>query len=229
VPPVAKKTYGPKQVAHPAVYSSALMPVFAHFLKRYMPPAETLILDPFAGTGRIHELRQASTMFTTVGVEIEPEWAELHPDTICANTLDLPFRDGEFDAIVTSPTYGNRMADHHNAQDGSLRRSYTHDLGRKLHPENAGQLHWGPKYRDFHQAAWTEVVRVLRPKGLFILNCKDHIRAGKRQYVCRWHLATLRSLGVTRIESLQVGTPSMRAGANGDLRLTEMVYALRKN
>ena len=38
----------------------------------------------------------------------------------------LPFADWTFDAVITSPTYGNRMADHHNAQDGSRRVSYRH-------------------------------------------------------------------------------------------------------
>jgi tRNA G10 N-methylase Trm11 len=90
------------------------------------------VLDPFAGTGRIHELEN-----WTVGVEIEPEWATMRDGTIVANALNLPFRDASFDAVVTSPTYGNRLADHHDARDSSRRHSYKHDLGRDLHSENS--------------------------------------------------------------------------------------------
>ena len=99
----------------------------------------------------------------TVGVELEPEWADLHPDTFVGNALALKFDDADFDAVVTSPTYGNRLADHHNAKDGSVRRSYTHDLGRQLQEDNSGAMHWGPKYRDFHRKAWIEAKRVIRP------------------------------------------------------------------
>jgi SAM-dependent methyltransferase len=223
---VHKKVY-PNGVSHPAVFSDALIPVFAEHIKLFevlMGFNPVRILDPFAGVGRIHELRKYSTTWETLGVEIEQEWAELSEHTLCANALDLPFGDDEFDVICTSPTYGNRMADHHNAQDGSLRRSYTHDLGHTLHWENSGQMQWGREYREFHENAWSEAVRVLRHNGLFLLNCKDHIRGGKRMYVCNFHLLTLRKLGVQRLRSIKVGTPHMRAGVNSDLRLSEMIY-----
>ena len=37
----------------------------------------------------------------------------------------LHYLDATFDAICTSPTYGNRMADHHNARDSSPRLTPT--------------------------------------------------------------------------------------------------------
>jgi tRNA G10 N-methylase Trm11 len=96
---------------------------------------------------------------------------------VVGDALALPFPDATFDAVVTSPTYGNRMADHHHARDGSLRYSYTHTLGRSLHPNNSGTLHWGAEYQRFHSLAWREVWRVVRPGGRFVLNIKDHVRA----------------------------------------------------
>jgi len=43
------------------------------------------------------------------------------------NALSLPFEDDSFDAVCTSPTYGNRLAENHDAYDPQARRSYKHD------------------------------------------------------------------------------------------------------
>lgn len=207
-------------ISHPARYSRELMPVLADAV-----PVERFrrVLDPFAGTGRIHELPNE-----TVGIEIEPEWADLHPDTIVGSALALPFPNESFDAIVTSPTYGNRLADSHNASDPERRRSYTHDLGRSLNPDNSGAMQWGGEYRAFHEDAWTEAVRVLRPGGRFVLNIKDHIRDGIRQQVTAWHLSTLMlQHGLELIEIHEPPVPSLKAGANGAARIAhEYVFVL---
>lgn len=74
------------------------------------------VFDPFAGTGLVHTLGTGHGLHT-VGVELEPEWAACHPRTVQGNALHLPFADESMDGLVTSPCYGNRMADAHNAQD----------------------------------------------------------------------------------------------------------------
>lgn len=211
---------------HPAPFSRELMPVFAELLNKHGFDRDLgIILDPFAGIGRVHELQNAG--FTTIGVELEPEWAEQHPCTRVGNALDLVFVDDAFDAIVTSPTYGNRMADHHRALDKSHRRTYKHYLERDLDPANSGQLQWGEEYREFHAAAWAEAVRVLRPEGLFLLNIKDHQRDKKRAHVSVWHYQTLRSLGLELIDIARVGTPGYRYGENREVRYPERVLVFR--
>lgn len=209
-------------VSHPARYTAALVPVFADILDGY-----DRVLDPFAGTGQ--RLAALAETHELVGIELEPEWANVSEWVQQGNALDLPFPDDSFDAICTSPTYGNRLADHHNASDPESRRSYTHDLGRQLHADNSGAMQWGDEYRSFHDAAWCEAVRVLGPGGLFVLNIKDHIRNGKRQYVSGWHVTTLIRLGLEYLYEVPVDAPSMRAGANSEARIgSEMVYVLRK-
>lgn len=221
-PPVVKPDLG-NGVSHPARFSGELLPVFADLLAGYLS-----VLDPFAGTGRIHELRRWG--HTTIGVEIEPEWAAMHDGTVVGDALNLKrFTAGQFDAICTSPTYGNRLADHHDAADPDRRRSYTHDLGRPLADNNSGQLQWGTEYKGFHRKAWKQAVRVLRPGGRFVLNIKDHIRDGKRQAVSRWHREELEKLGLVLVDHVPVGAPSLRQGTNGHLRITaELVLAFDK-
>lgn len=210
--------------AHPAKFSIAILERIGDLLASRCDVDNPLVLDPFAGTGRIHELDG----IRSVGVEIEPEWAAVRPGTIVANALALPFRDDTFDGIITSPVYGNRHSDHHNARDGSRRHSYTHTLGRPLHPENSGALHWGDAYRAMHDAAWTESLRVLRPGGFVMVNVSNHIRKGKEQPVVEWHLGWFLAHGCTFIEIEFVETPRLRAGSNSEARLRhEVVFHLR--
>jgi SAM-dependent methyltransferase len=203
---------------HPARFTSSIMPVLADAVTGY-----DRVLDPFAGTGRIHVLANF-----TVGVELEPEWAAMHPDTIVGDATTLPFGDASFDAVATSPTYGNRMADHHSASDPSRRTSYTHNLGRRLHPNNSGAMHWGEPYRQLHVAAWREVERVLRPGGRFVLNVKDHLKAGRRQPVTAWHVGVVLGLGFELYACVPVAVSGRRYGANRERIPYEVVLTFDK-
>jgi tRNA G10 N-methylase Trm11 len=209
------------KAAHPAKFSKQLIPVFAVELAGCHR-----VLDPFAGIGGIHVLREYG--HETVGVELEPEWAEQHDGTIVADARWLPFPDAFFDAACSSPCYGNRMADHHEARDSSRRNTYRHLLGRPLTEGNSGALHWGDAYRNLHVAAWKELARVLKPGGLFVLNVKDHIRGGNRQHVAGWHVTTLCRMGFDLVRHKAIATPGHRMGANYDLRIDEeQVYVLK--
>ena len=201
-------------IAHPAKYTDALLPAMASMLH-----GRTRILDPFGGTGKVFELAAWLPAAQIEAVEIEPEWAACHPRTTLGNALSLPWADDYFDAVCTSCTYGNRMADHHNAKDASHRRTYRHMLGRELHPDNSGAMQWGDAYRSFHVDAWTEARRVLKVGGAFVLNIKDHIRAGVVQPVTQWHIDTLQALGFRMLQHKRVNTPSMRYGRNSDKRV----------
>lgn len=224
---VAKRQ--PPKKDHPAPFSDPILDAVAGHLKETGQTGAT-VLDPFAGTGRVHELRDRVDV-RTVGVEIEPEWAAKHDDTVEGNALHLSdtIAPGSVDAIATSPTYGNRMADHHDAKDDSVRLTYKHTLGHDLHEDNSGQLQWGDDYRAFHEQAWREAAAALRPGGTFTLNIKNHWRSGEQQRVTEWHINALFSLGLT-LEALDiVPTKGLMAGANADVRtLGEFVITFRK-
>lgn len=215
---------------HPARYSKSVMTQFRDTLLNIVADEGPIhILDPFAGTGRIHELAVSSLIHTT-GVELEPEWAAMHPWTRQGNALELTTMfPGHFHAVVTSPTYGNRLADHHNAQDGSVRRSYTHDLGRPLHPDNSGQMAFGKEYQDFHRKVWDQVYTVLRPNGWFILNVSDFIRGGEVVPVVKWHLDALHNRFKV-VEDLAIDTPRLKFGQNASARVShERIIVMRKD
>lgn len=206
---------------HPAKFPDAVLKVIDELLGDAW-----IVLDPFAGVGRIHALFPKRQTF---GIEIEPEWAAQHLRTHIGNALDLPWPDNIVDAIATSPCYGNRMADHHNARDPSKRTGYKFALGRDPSPGSSATLHWGPSYRAFHTEAWIEAIRVLKPGGRFVLNIGDHIRDKKVVLVSRWHIETLKALGLEEEEWRIVPTSRLRHGANYRARIPfENVVLLRK-
>lgn len=107
---------------HPATFSKKVLTTIRQVLQpEAVARGHLKVVDVFAGCGGVHDL--AEQAISTVGVELEPEWAHAHPDTFVGSVLDLPTApDGSdwtrrFDALVTSPCYGNRMADHHEAKD----------------------------------------------------------------------------------------------------------------
>jgi hypothetical protein len=212
-------------------------------------------LDPFAGTCRGMELEAALAEFGIqkpdplpfyVFVELEREWGEQlytqpsydldRAQLLIADSRKLyrRFAPGTFDAIFSSPTYGTRMADHHDAQDrdpetGELtsRHTYTHTLGRKLSAGNSGAMQWGDAYRGLHEVVWDLCEWLLEPGGLFVLNVSDHVRGGETVPVTAWHLETLLGLGLKLVaHAIAVRTPRLRHGANHEKRCPAESVAL---
>lgn len=213
-----------KPIKFPAGFSQELYPVF-----RAVVGKPKNLLDPFAGAGGIFHLQQWLPTTEIVGIEIEPEFAALHPQTQVGNALHTGFPSSYFDCCLTSCVYGNRMSDHHDAKDASRRITYRHAKGSPLHDDNAGMLQWGPQYRHFHHHAWIEVHRVLETGGRFILNIGNHIRRGEEQKVSEWHVETIKALGFEHFFSIRVNTKKMKYGANHHLRIDhEMVHVFEK-
>lgn len=224
---------------HPAKFGPEILNKVAELIQRELRSCKNkplTILDPFAGTGRIHEMMDRIEGIETVGVEIEPEWAEYHPRTRVGNALELPdIWTGFFDMVITSPTYGNRMADSHNAKDKSKRITYKHKLGRDPNPDSSGTLHFGLKYQQFHQFAWAEVARVIkRPSsfqrgGLFLCNVSDFIRNGERVDVTNWHIQAICAAGFDYQAEHRIETKRMGFGSNSKARVAyEVILEFRR-
>lgn len=197
---------GKNQVTkHPAKFSKEVLEIIEPLL-----PKTGVLLDPFGGTGKGLLLRPD----TAWGVEIEPEWTTMHPRQIVGDATRLPLASQSLSGAFSSCTYGNRFSDHHNASDGSVRHSYTHTLGRPLHPRNTGQMPWGREYRRMHILAWFELWRVLRRKAPFVLNISNFIKNFEEVDVVSWHTLVLEGIGFRKIKMIAVETRRMTQGTN---------------
>jgi DNA modification methylase len=253
----------PPKHDHPAVFSDSLFDDLIDALTLVHPGAipVTSVLDPFAGTGRIHVIADRAGIPFSTGIELEPEWANIDmfpaPPRMqvvgdCLDVLAGWIDTGQkVDATATSCTYGNRMADHHEAKDPckhctgtghvigdpltsckkckgkglSRRNTYRHRLGRPLTNNNTGGMQWGKKYRTFHEDVWALCFDVLNPGGRMVLNVSNHIRKHREIDVSGWHLETLERIGFVPIKVVQVGTSRNKNGANRDARVDHEIVA----
>lgn len=231
---------------HPCKFSEPILDLLAKLVRneqrRHGRPV--LVLDPFAGVGRIHRLAVPGKI-QTLGLEIEAEWAACHERTIHTDALTwmaghAADRKGlRVNIAATSPDYGNRFSDSHEARDGSTRRSYRHDLGRPLSPGSSSGLSWGPRYWRARAASYRLIFDVLEPGGLFLLNVSDFVRGKAMVHATEWHLGAAMGAGFDtdspRRWQFEVETRRQRYGQNhghdseeptrADV---EVVYRLRK-
>ena len=136
---------------HPAKYSDPLLPVLSKY-------SYGTVLDIMGGIGKAGLLKKYNKEIAKVIInELEPEWANqavyYGVDEIIigdARVLEL-----QVDCIVTSPPYGNRMADNFKAgskggkSPTSMRKGYAGDLGRTPTNGSVCCLHFDRVYRDW--------------------------------------------------------------------------------
>lgn len=217
---------------HPAKFSDPIIDTIRGMLDAH--EVSGLILDPLAGVGGVHKL--ASPKRRTLGIEIEPEWANQHPLTVCDDAFNMEAVLAargikEVDAIVVSPPYGNRLADQYVPPDTDKSKRFTYrlSLDRELSDNNVAKFHFGSdEYASFHRELWAKCSEVLKVGGLFILNVSDFVRAGERVPVCGFHTAVLNDLGLGVIDVMPVRTRRMKFGANAAARVSaEMVMVFQ--
>ena len=106
------------------------------------------------------------------------------------------------------------MADEYDGRDGSDRLTYRIALDRDLTDGNSGGMQWGSEYRLLHRNVYGQLIHVMKPFGLLLLNMKDHRRDGIRIHVTQWHLETLITLGFQFETAERIMCPGNGHGAN---------------
>jgi hypothetical protein len=198
---------GVEGVRHDCTFSLELWPHLRAAMEK-----RPRVLDPFAGVGTIHDLAPEGT--ETLGIEIEPEWAACHPQTICGDTQRILPRllRGERPgwehggAVVTSPCYGNREADYFDAKDGSRRHGYGFSLGRRPSAASAANMTFGPEYCRFHYPVILRIRDWVEPGGIFVLNMKDHPVRKKRVRVCDWWIGVTIMCDFELVDTVEIDT-----------------------
>ncbi len=201
---------------HPAKYSTELLPVLAKYCYGD-------IIDIMGGTGKAGLLKQFNEKIKTVTInELESEWAiqakQNGVDTII--TGDARTVTGRFNVIVTSPPYGNRLADNFKpSQHDSKRRMYAGDLGRA--PSNGSTCcsHFGRGYEsqmiDIISRAIKNIIH-----DRIVWNTSNFIRDFKEVDIFSFYKRVFESLGYKIVARERVSTKRHRGvGANTHLRV----------
>lgn len=206
---------------HPAKYSLPLLPVLAQY-------AYGDILDIMGGTGRAGMLKKYNSNIKTVTInELEREWAEQAYENgvdkvIIGDAKDLR---GIYDCIVTSPPYGNRMADNFKASKPDRRRRiYVGDLGRNVSKGSVCCKHFGRGYEEEISLIFDEVIKNVQFER-FILNVSNFIRRFQEVDVIGWYKKYFSDRGFIIVNESKIHTRRQKGvGANTNLRcLTESI------
>lgn len=209
----------------PASYSGPVLESIRH-----LTPANAVrILDPFAGPNGVARLMDTLGTFSNstgrryLGVEIEPEWAQQGVDTIVGDATKLRDIPGVVafapDCVITSPPYGNRMADQYLGDpSGSRRHTYAIALGRRLDDYSAARYQWGPKYQTIISEGIREIAHILPEGGHFILNIANHYRKHTLQLVVPWAVEMVLKRDFELRSWDVVKAPKMRHGENWEAR-----------
>ena len=216
---------------HPAKFPQRVIDEIAALLPYYVGPGSS-ILDPFAGVGGIHDLRGHG--YQTMGVEIVGKWAFARSGTVLGDATEIAmiFAGQQFDAVVTSPTWGNGLGQrspHPNAGDGK-RYAYADAVGEKLEPTNTGGVRFGKRYRALHETVWAQCNELLRPGGILMFNCRDSPNGQKMpRPVTGWHITALQALG---LELDVISAVAARGIGHGERRNSigdaELIVVMRK-
>jgi hypothetical protein len=207
---------------HPAKFSKQLIP----YMRDLIPTDITILCDPMAGVGRIDQLGDKFTYHLN---EIEPEWANQidskHTVTIgdaCDYTLPANCM------VVTSPPYGNRMADYFVSptRPESMKGRYAGALGHRLSDGSAASMKFGNKYQETMTTCYEHIFSQMQTDQLFLLNISNFIALYKEVNVCGFYLDMFTRNGYTLDNMTPVTTPRNTYGANGSLRVAHEALML---
>lgn len=201
---------------HPAKYSDSLLPVIAKYCYGD-------IIDVMGGTGKAGLLKQYNPQIKSVTInELEREWAEQAVGNGADKAIvgDAKEVKGTWDCIVTSPPYGNRMADNFKAgKPDSMRRRYAGDLGRTPSEGSTCCLHFGRGYEELMKEIVVAFTINIEHKRI-VWNTSNFIRQFKEVDVLSFYKELFIDLGYILVAHEQVETKRQKGvGANTHLRV----------
>lgn len=224
-------------VRHPCQWTPAVLDHVADTLDTEAGDGRLCVLDPFAGTGLRVAAHPTSKRHVWVGVELEESFIAA-PWVEHGNAKHLPFGVGAFNAAATSFVFPNRMVDDFISAeaDKSRRHTYSHaaranryDRTYRLHSDNAGAMGWGAgdgqAWRDIHTAVIAELVRVLVPGGLIVIEISNHLvtrRKGSPPELVDavgWVIGEMTRAGCAHVSDTAVPVRRLRHGTNADSRV----------
>lgn len=211
---------------HPAKYSNELLPILAKY-------AYGSIIDPMGGTGKAGLLKQYNSKITKVTInELEQEWADQAIDNNVDEIIigDAKNLTGTYDCIVTSPPYGNRMADNFKAsKPDSMGRRYAGDLGRTPSEGSCCCKHFDRGYNELITEIFISLFNNVK-FDLFILNVSNFIRNFKEVRIDEFFLKLFTDNKFDLIAHERVKTRRQKGvGANTNLRVEcEDIFVFKK-
>ena len=210
---------------HPATWNDALIAAAVELIDHHTEEPGILI-DPMAGEGRHYEAL-ADAGWTLILSDIHA-WPHRSSRVVHGDATDIARDDNSIDVLLTSPPFGNRLADKMSTDD-DRRITYADRRGCDTADNDAAGLQWGSAYRSTMQDIWTETARVLRDDGLAVIDIKDHIRRDVRQHVTAWTVDAWQQLGWTVTDIIPVPAIGYR-GVRHDRARTDAhsLIALRR-
>lgn len=210
---------------HPAKFSDVLLP----HIKSLLPDNCVWITDPMAGVGKVTLL---GDQYKYQCNELESEWAKQikgADEVTSIDAKDMILKPET--TVVTSPPYGNRMADCFKTKNpGSMKGRYAGDLGRRLSKGSAASLPFGQRYKELMSVIYKELFLQMKSGQIFILNVSNFIRSNQEVNVIGFYMVLFASYGFTLDSFQSVVTPRDRGrGANAKNRVKhEVVMKWRK-
>ena len=210
---------------HPCPWSPEALREVAHVINdlttgTFGGPPSLHLVDPMAGGGSIYRLVDEAMLtdprWTITATEIEPAFAAHDPRVAVEDATIALRRTGRGqrapDAIVTSPPYGNRMADTYipPASDTSTRFTYAVSLGQPPVDGSAAALGWGPAYRGAMAEIYAAIASAAAPDTIVIIDMADHLRDGVVEPVTDWTSRHLQAIGLRQIQRLPYRTRPIR-------------------
>ncbi len=231
---------------HPAKFSDSILEAMADMI----PEDVQTIVDPMAGVGKVLHLASEKRPFNFICNELESEWAvqitqRAAQNKTTAGTYRVDVHVGDAatwrderighagSMVVTSPPYGNRMADAFRSESRpeSMKGRYAGELGRRLTGGSLASLGFGPAYESTAEAVFANIFRQMHKGQHFLLNVSNFIRKGEEVDVAKYYAALFNKYGFVCVGSREVKTPRARGfGANSNARAPfEVLLLWRKH